>query len=86
MYFLTLLQTTITNIPDVWTRLADNGMTFVLLGIAVIILWRRDSAMNEKMDKYLSEDRKQMTDVISNNTRAFEMLKETLDELKDQRR
>lgn len=73
-------------IPDIWTSIADNGLSFVFLAVAVVVLWRRDNIRDEKMDKYLSEDRAKMVDVIEKNTAAFTRLMDTLDELKEQRK
>lgn len=79
---ITLLQSTV---PDLWKQLADNGLSFLFLGVAVYVLWKRDTATNAKMDTYLAEDRAKMMDVINNNTKAFGMLKDTLEELKDRK-
>ncbi len=68
---------------DIWSDLAKNGLSFVLLGIACYVLWQRDNAAADKMDKYIQEDRAKMLDCINANTNAFNMLKETLDEIKD---
>jgi hypothetical protein len=94
---LTILQATL---PDIWNALANQGLVFLLLGLAVWTLWKRDSTMaddrkkalaelqgkiddtNNKMEKYLSEDRKTMLDCINNNTKAFELLKDVLDEIR----
>ena len=84
MAIVTILQNV--NLPDVWAKLADNGLSFVFLAIAVVILWKRDSAMSERMEKYLGEDRKQMIDVISHNTAAFEDLKDTLKEIMSEKK
>ena len=78
MLFLTLLQ-----IPDasVWQHLADNGTTFLILGVAVYVLWRRDSVMNDKMNKYLDEDRGRMLDCINKNTESFNHLRDTMEDI-----
>lgn len=68
-------------LPSIWTSLADKGLIVLILALAVYVLWKRDSAMNEKMNKYLDEDRKEMLQVINNNTKAFEDLKETMHEI-----
>lgn len=73
---ITLLQ-----VPDIWQTLLDKGLVIALLGIAVYVLWKRDSTMNDKMNKYLDEDRKEMLTVINNNTKAFEDLTDTMKDL-----
>lgn len=64
-----------------WGNVADHGLSFGILAVAVYVLWKRDSAMNDKMNKYLEEDRKEMLRVIQNNTKAFEDLCETIGKL-----
>ena len=63
---------------NIWQQLLDKGLVIGLLGIAVYVLWKRDSQMNEKMNRYLDEDRKEMFTVIGNNTKAFEDLAHTM--------
>lgn len=80
MYFNIILQ--VAEVPtNIWTRIADQGLLISLLALAVYVLWKRDSAMNEKMNKYLDEDRKEMLTVISNNTKAFEDLSHTMKDI-----
>lgn len=69
------------DLPAIWQQLADKGLIVVLLGVAVYVLWKRDSAMNNKMNKYLDEDRKEMLQVITNNTKAFQDLNHTMQDL-----
>ena len=66
---------------NIWQQLLDKGLVIGLLGIAVYVLWKRDSQMNEKMNRYLDEDRKEMFTVIGNNTKAFEDLAHTMKDM-----
>ncbi len=42
-------------IPDIFSALAQQGITFLLLGIAVAVLWRRDANMAEDRKKAILE-------------------------------
>ena len=78
-------------VPDVWGQIADSGLSFILLALAVVVLWRRDAAMSRKVDdaqdkleKYIADDRQQMIAVIEHNTKAFEELSRTLERMERQ--
>lgn len=66
---------------NLWSRVMDQGLLVLLLAVAVYVLWKRDTAMNDKMNKYLDEDRKEMLTVIQNNTKAFEDLSHTMKDI-----
>lgn len=68
-------------VPGVWSQLIDKGLTIAILAVAVYVLWKRDNATNEKINNYLNEDRKEMLDVIKNNTEAFKDLTESMKEI-----
>ena len=87
-----LLQAeTSAQVPDVWGQIADSGLSFILLALAVVVLWRRDAAMSRKVDdaqdkleRYIADDRQQMIAVIEHNTKAFEELSRTLERMERQ--
>lgn len=60
--------------PTFWEKAADQMFSILLLAVFAYLVWRKLSASEEKMTKYLEEDRKKMMEVIENNTRAFERL------------
>ena len=62
-----------------WTRIGDQLFTIVLLATLSYMLWQRITKVQDRMDTYLSEDRKEMGDVIKNNT---EVMKEVINHLK----
>jgi len=64
----------------------NNGPMVTLLTFAVIVLWKRDTAMQkrleeatDKMNKYLEEDRKEMIMAIQNNTETFQRFTDKLE-------
>lgn len=61
------------------TRLTDQIFTVVLLCTISWLLWQRITKVQDRLDVYLSEDRKEMSEVISNNT---EVMKEVVTQLK----
>lgn len=65
----------------VWGALADKGLTIGILAAAVWILWKRDSAMAERLERYLAEDHARMADTIQKNTEAFTRLEEVLERM-----
>jgi type II secretory pathway component PulC len=73
---------------SIWSKLLDHGLTILLLAVAVYVLWKRDQTMqakqdsiNERMNNYLEEDRKEMLTVIQNNTEAFKKFSDTLESI-----
>lgn len=82
-FFYTLQPMNILQVapPNVWERIGDQAFTVVILITIAYHLWQRqkeletkNAQMEEKMTKYLEEDRSRMMEVIENNTRAFERL------------
>jgi hypothetical protein len=69
-----VLQVTEVIPPSFWEKAADQLFSILLLGVLAYTLWRKLTAVEDKMTKYLEDDRKQMMEVIENNTRAFERL------------
>lgn len=61
-----------------WERLLDSAISLSILAIITKVLWERLKRVEDKMDKYLEEDRKEMLEVIKDNTRAFEKLTDKL--------
>lgn len=62
-------------------RLIDAGLSLGILAIITSVLWRKLKNMEDRMNKYLDEDRKEMIEVIENNTRAFDKLSNHLDKI-----
>jgi hypothetical protein len=60
--------------PSFWERASDQMFSILLLLVVAYALWKKQNTQEEKMTKYLEDDRKQMMEVIENNTRAFERL------------
>lgn len=59
-----------------WTRLLDQGPLVLLLVIAVRYLINRDNRRDEKLEKYIEHDRKEMLETLNNNTAAMKAMKE----------
>lgn len=59
-----------------WTRLLDQGPLVLLLVIAVRYLINRDNRRDEKLEKYIEQDRKEMLETLNNNTAAMNAMKE----------
>ena len=72
--------------PTFLTRLGDQAFTIVILATISWLLWQRITKVQDRMDTYLSEDRKEMGEVIKNNSNLMsasnEVMKEVLFELK----
>lgn len=68
------------------TRLGDQLFTVVLLATISWALWKRITKVQDRMDTYLSEDRKQMSEVISavkdQMKESTEVMKEVINQLK----
>jgi hypothetical protein len=64
------------------TRLGDQLFTIVLLATISWLLWKRITKVQDRMDAYLSEDRKEMSEVIKNNTTVMEAVTDILKEIK----
>lgn len=69
-----LLQITEAYAPAFSARLADQIFSIVLLVGFAIYSVREQSKTNNKLDKYIEEDRKEMLEVIKNNTEALKII------------
>lgn len=77
-----LLQVAIDPTSTLLTRLTDQLFTIVLLVTISWLLWKRITKVQDRMDTYLSEDRKEMSEVIKNNTSVMQGVTEILSEIK----
>lgn len=75
MILLTIQETLTT---DFFQRAADQLLTIGLLFIVSFVLWKRLNHVEDKLSKYLDEDRKEMIKVISDNSEAMKDLKEAI--------
>lgn len=77
-----LLQatSTVTESSFSFQRLVDAGLSLGILAIIAKVLWSRQKQMEDRLNKYLEEDRKEMMEVIQNNTKAFEQVANSLKE------
>jgi len=66
---------------NIWQRIADQALSLAILGIIAWVLWKRQKDLEDKLTRYLEEDRKAMMDVIQNNTNAMQKLNEHFDSL-----
>ncbi len=81
-----LLQIGETLSANIWQRLADQAISLAILGIIAWVLWKRQRDLEDKLTRYLEEDRKAMLDVIQNNTNAMQKLNEHFDNLLEDKR
>ncbi len=65
-----------------FTRLGDQLFTIVLFATISWLLWKRITKVQDRMDAYLSEDRKEMSEVIKNNTTVMQGVTEILNKIK----
>jgi hypothetical protein len=63
-----LLQAALDPTNTFITRLGDQLFTIVLLATISWMLWKRITKVQDRMDDYLNDDRKEMSEVIRNNT------------------
>ena len=77
-----LLQASNETIP--WQRLFDGGLTLGILGIVAKVLWSKVKTLEDRQAKYIEEDRKEMLEVIKDNTKAFNRLNDNLERLPKQ--
>ena len=64
---------------SVVSRLGDQLFSIVMLvGFAIYSL-KKQNQLEEKLEKYMDEDRQRMISVIENNTKVMERLEEHLD-------
>lgn len=68
---MTLLQAALED--SLLGRLTDQLFSISLLVFYAVYAARRQKALEDKLDKYMEEDREEMKAVIQNNTRAFEL-------------
>ena len=61
--------------------LLDKGLTLGVLGVISYNLWQRQKQQDEKLDKYINEDRSEMLEAIKNNTAALQSTTELLREM-----
>lgn len=66
--------------PTIIERVGDQILSIGLLLTIAWILWQRITKVQDRMDNYLNEDRKEMSKVIENNTKV---MNDVLDILKD---
>lgn len=59
-------------------KAADQLLTIGLLFLVAYILWKRLSHVEDKLGKYLDEDRKEMLNVIKENSDAMKELKDAI--------
>lgn len=64
-------------------KLADQGPLVALLLIAVWWLTKRDTKRDEKLDKYIQEDREKMITTIQNNTLAMNEMTRVMEEKRE---
>lgn len=69
-----LLQIAESYAPALSSRLADQIFSIVLLVGFAIYSIREQAKTNAKLDKYVEEDRKEMLEVIKNNTEALKII------------
>lgn len=70
--FLTILLSSFP-IDTVIGKLGEYSVVFMLLGVAVYVLWRKVSRLEDRITKYQDEDRDKMLTVIQNNTNALNL-------------
>lgn len=63
---------------EFFQRAADQLLTIGLLFIVAFVLWKRLNHVEDKLSKYLDEDRKEMINVIKDNSDAMKDLKEAI--------
>lgn len=73
-----LLQISAEPASTLFTRLTDQLFTIVLLVTISWLLWKRITKVQDRMDQYLNDDRKEMSEVIKNNTQVMQEVVSTL--------
>lgn len=63
----------------VMDKLVDVGLSLAILGVVSKVLWGKIKELEARQTKYIDEDRKEMIDVIKDNTEAFRGLKSHLE-------
>ena len=69
-----LLQVTEAYAQSLSGRLADQIFSIVLLVGFAILITRKYNKLEEKLDKYMEEDRQEMQKIIDNNTKVLERI------------
>lgn len=64
-----------------WQRLFDLALSLGILGVIAKVLWGRQKQLEDKLTSYIEEDRKEMLEVIKDNTAAFNKLNDKLDKI-----
>lgn len=77
-----LLQVTEVLPPTIMEKLGDQLFSIIILAVMAYLFWKQQNKTQEKMEKYIEEDRKQMQDVIEKNTKAFERLDDLISSFK----
>jgi membrane protein implicated in regulation of membrane protease activity len=65
-------QTTIQKGTDTLFQYGILGLFAIIMIFVIYVLWKRVNKLEESQTQYLKEDRKEMLNVIANNTKAFE--------------
>lgn len=60
--------------------LIDKGLTLGVLAVISYNLWKRQQKQDEKLDKYINEDRAEMLEIIKNNTTVLQANTEVIKE------
>lgn len=68
-------------LPAGWQRIVDQGLSLTILCGVAWVLWKRLKDLEERLNKYVEEDRKVMQDIIQKNTQAFENVNAHLDKV-----
>lgn len=68
---------------SVTDKLLTQGPLVVALILAVYWLVKRDQKRDEKLDKYISEDRKEMITTIQNNTAAMTEMSKVMEDKRE---
>ena len=53
-------------------KIGNQGFAVTLLITVSWLLWQRITKVQDRLDTYLSEDRKEMSEVINNNTKVMQ--------------
>ncbi|SFD01481.1 hypothetical protein SAMN05518672_10146 [Chitinophaga sp. CF118] len=73
------LLTQIDAAQTIWQRLGDQAFSVVVLISIAWILWKRQIKLEDRLTKYLDDDREKMLGVIDNNTKVIERLEDVLE-------
>lgn len=73
MFILQVLE------PALATRLGDQLFCIILLVVIATVLWKRQKSLEDKLTRYMSEDRTHMMRIIENNNELLGRLEEVLE-------